>query len=320
MGYKIKKTVLGIQGAKKKLNNSFFELTKSLDSFDIIQFFNIYNKLFYNIPKSGANSHNTIIERSSAYVNNAFDAKEAQIESLIQEISDLSNQLTKIEPEHPFFPNGSLLSNPKFVHQTDIQPQAYVMEKGQARAVMFWGQHNLLRSALGYSERYGGSWEGTGWEGYLHPTQGMLDKLPKGPPIFSDDDLFLNEYKLPEQFTTFLDIQAGLQTIELSEGQTTILLNILEEKAASQGLTGENDAGAIAIMDINPIIEASIEKYNANTDQATTLVLRAQEQIRNSTSWASNAKEKSIERGTTWFRQMVAEIAFTEREKGNLNY
>lgn len=320
--YKIVKTIYGKNTYNSNNDNEFSELKKPLERYTPNQFFQIYNKLFYNIPKAGGNSHEELIQKSSAYVNKGVDVQQARIDALIEEIGDLQNQLSATEPEHPFFPNGSLVSNPNYEHNTDIQPQAYVMERGQLRAIMWWGQHRYLRSVLGYNERFGGSWEGTGWEGYLHPTQDMIDKIPKGPPIFTDDDLFLNEefYGIPKKFTTFLDIQAGLNTAELSEGQVVVLAQILEKKEAEMGISGENDAGAIAVMDLLPLIDDTVAKYNATLEQATDIVKKAQNHIISGNQWSLDEKQKSIERGNTWFRQMISGIAFILKQEGKLNY
>ena len=52
--------------------------------------FNIYNNLFFDIPKTGPNSHTTLIEESSQYVN--YQANQIEIESLLDEIAELREQ------------------------------------------------------------------------------------------------------------------------------------------------------------------------------------------------------------------------------------
>tara|TARA_R110000744_G_scaffold55336_1_gene117012 strand:- start:944 stop:1345 length:402 start_codon:yes stop_codon:yes gene_type:complete len=52
--------------------------------------FNIYNNLFFDIPKTGPNSHTTLIEESSQYVN--YQANQVEIESLLDEIAELREQ------------------------------------------------------------------------------------------------------------------------------------------------------------------------------------------------------------------------------------
>ena len=53
-------------------------------------FFNIYNNLFFLIPKTGPNSHTTLIDESSNYIN--YLPNQAEINALLEEISDLREQ------------------------------------------------------------------------------------------------------------------------------------------------------------------------------------------------------------------------------------
>ena len=53
-------------------------------------FFNVYNILFFDIPKTGPNSHMTLIEESSQYVD--YQANQTEIESLLDEIAELREQ------------------------------------------------------------------------------------------------------------------------------------------------------------------------------------------------------------------------------------
>tara|TARA_R110000765_G_scaffold160836_4_gene265237 strand:- start:2454 stop:2939 length:486 start_codon:yes stop_codon:yes gene_type:complete len=57
----------------------------------VLDFFNIYDNLFYSIPKEGdINSHVYLIERSTAYTN--FISQQEEIDALAQEITDLRAQ------------------------------------------------------------------------------------------------------------------------------------------------------------------------------------------------------------------------------------
>tara|TARA_R110001592_G_scaffold118580_1_gene321008 strand:+ start:933 stop:1445 length:513 start_codon:yes stop_codon:yes gene_type:complete len=53
-------------------------------------FFNIYTNLFFLIPKTGPNSHTTLIEESSEYVN--YQANRLEIQALLDEIAELREQ------------------------------------------------------------------------------------------------------------------------------------------------------------------------------------------------------------------------------------
>ena len=53
-------------------------------------FFTVYNNLFFLIPKTGPNSHTTLIEQSSEYVE--YQANQAEIQALLDEIAELREQ------------------------------------------------------------------------------------------------------------------------------------------------------------------------------------------------------------------------------------
>ncbi len=53
----------------------------------VTQFFEYYNLLFYTIPKTGPQSHTTLIETSTNYVG--FSPNSAEIDALVQEINGL---------------------------------------------------------------------------------------------------------------------------------------------------------------------------------------------------------------------------------------
>ena len=58
----------------------------------IVDFFQMYNDLFYQIPQKGEiNSHTYLIEQSSEYVN--FQPNNNQIEAIQNQISQLRQQL-----------------------------------------------------------------------------------------------------------------------------------------------------------------------------------------------------------------------------------
>jgi len=53
-------------------------------------FFSIYNNLFFLIPKTGPNSHTTVVEESSQYVD--YKANQVEIQALLDEIAELREQ------------------------------------------------------------------------------------------------------------------------------------------------------------------------------------------------------------------------------------
>ena len=91
---KIEKTVYN-KDYNKVVNNSFSQLIKpEEENTDIIptidDFFELYENLFYQIPKEGdINSHKYLISKSSEYLG----ISEIDIESLLAEITTLRQEL-----------------------------------------------------------------------------------------------------------------------------------------------------------------------------------------------------------------------------------
>jgi|TARA_B110000211_G_scaffold126830_1_gene145992 hypothetical protein len=54
-------------------------------------FFNDYNALFFQIPKTGENSHTTLIESSTEYIG--YNPQSQELQALQQEITFLREQL-----------------------------------------------------------------------------------------------------------------------------------------------------------------------------------------------------------------------------------
>lgn len=83
---------------KETVNTEFTQLgvvEPDLSFFDpnlatVGDFFTIYNNLFFLIPKDGPNSHTTIIEESSQYVD--YKANQVEIQALLDEIAELREQ------------------------------------------------------------------------------------------------------------------------------------------------------------------------------------------------------------------------------------
>jgi len=91
----------------KTIDNSFKELLppsqeELIESITIEDFFGAYDDLFFEIPKTGLNSHNTLIQKSSEYVgdeqvNEELDALYAEISALREQLLDTQKELADIQ-------------------------------------------------------------------------------------------------------------------------------------------------------------------------------------------------------------------------------
>ena len=91
----------------KTIDNSFKELLpppqeEIIETFTITDFFEAYDNLFFEIPKTGPQSHNTLIQKSSEYVgdeqtNEELDALYAEITSLRTQLLDTQKELSDLQ-------------------------------------------------------------------------------------------------------------------------------------------------------------------------------------------------------------------------------
>ena len=74
------------------------EVTPDLEPLTVAQFFEEYNRLFFDIPQNGEiSSHRELVTRSSSYVGMTDQSSEMQ--ALIDEISNLRIQLLSAQQE-----------------------------------------------------------------------------------------------------------------------------------------------------------------------------------------------------------------------------
>lgn len=105
----INKTVYSKNQYEKVINTTFTQLVSQPSQTPIQQtgptvaeFFDLYNQLFYEIPKTGDNSHETLIKRSSEYIgyqpiNDTIQALLDEIDSLQAENLSLNQQLVQAQ-------------------------------------------------------------------------------------------------------------------------------------------------------------------------------------------------------------------------------
>lgn len=105
MNVKLVRQVFDKNKFKETVDTSFSELGNQQDPtfFDINlatveDFFTLYNKFFFEIPKEGeVNSHTFLIQESSDYVN--FNPNQEEIEALLEEIAELREENLELRQE-----------------------------------------------------------------------------------------------------------------------------------------------------------------------------------------------------------------------------
>tara|TARA_R100001377_G_C3185619_1_gene108423 strand:- start:376 stop:1488 length:1113 start_codon:yes stop_codon:yes gene_type:complete len=145
----VEKDLYGAEGVRDNLNTDFSELNKPKIQ-NINKFFIDYDELFYDIPEEGTiKSHRYILEKSGEILD-MFESRDNEIESLKLQIEELEEEIEELKnpEEHPFYPNGTVLSK-------DKGGSYFFMERGKKRNIvggrpgMVW---KTLKVALGFKE------------------------------------------------------------------------------------------------------------------------------------------------------------------------
>ena len=143
------------------VNSSFSELIKSPEKFTTLKFFEIYKDLFYDIPKKGEKSHESLINQSREYIDNYADPRDTVIESLIKLLEKKDEELNlKLNPnpnEHLFYPDGTFLRthgwNVEYVSGVPQGLPIWVMQQGMKREFKDYDTYNIVKNALGFEKK-----------------------------------------------------------------------------------------------------------------------------------------------------------------------
>jgi len=109
---------------------TFFDLNLAT----IVDFFTLYNKFFFEIPKEGeVNSHTYLIQESSDYVG--FDANNEEIQALLDEIATLRQENLQLQQDQVELINSignrnqspELIRNPNIVG--NVNPNSLVLSR-----------------------------------------------------------------------------------------------------------------------------------------------------------------------------------------------
>jgi len=121
------KTIYSQTLFRQTVDTSISELKAQREEIDISEFFKHYNKVFFDIPREGEESHTSLLESSKEYLENYIDPKDSIISDLEDQVRDLEFALTFPDeiPEHPIFTNGTLIKEKDVSHSTHLMDQGY---------------------------------------------------------------------------------------------------------------------------------------------------------------------------------------------------
>jgi hypothetical protein len=281
------KLIYGKKSYKSSLDINFSELSKKEERIDVTRFFLEYDKLFYNIPKEGEQSHTTIANRSSDYVGDFQTDDEEEIQQLIKEIQRLEEELAKanqedeIEPEHPFFPNNSFLKAPN-------KNRIYFMEKGKKRRLTSTDIYSILKRLNGFAKDAPHS------EVAIEVPESTIRGIPDGPP-FSVEDL------------------DGLANDRQQIQKTIITLDPTEDAAIKGGWPGEWEESPDGIDGYMKVISKEYKESDQVRKYLGSKIVEYNNEIKNRESYGITAEERAQLLELRTFT--LAEIEKADRKK-----
>ena len=90
--FKLQKKVFSNERARTLTKTDFSSLAKSEEYMDESKIKNLYDSSFYNIPKTGRDSHENIVEQTYAHVRgSAIDHIDSNITKLHEDIKSKEN-------------------------------------------------------------------------------------------------------------------------------------------------------------------------------------------------------------------------------------
>ena len=184
----LNKKIYGKKTYSTVIDKEFTEFGSIDTSLTPSEFFQQYRKLFYDIPKDGANSHKTIIMESTSYIGDFLDERDVEIVELVSTIVELEKKLSKSEQadkEHPVFTNGTFLKHPD-------NPTVWYMDKGAKRGITDWETYLVLKRVNGHAV------DKDNEEVWILVTEDVIKGLETGPK-FSSEDLYGDVEKREEQ-------------------------------------------------------------------------------------------------------------------------
>ena len=218
----IDKTVFNKSQFILAVDTKFSELFAQNTPLTVDQFFVYYDDLFFDIPDSGTQSHQELIQRSTEYLD--IDPFEVERNTLLTQINELEKKVAALEeedPENPIFSNGSFLRYDDF----SDRPEG---------GVIFYMDKGIRRQLNPGSELM---------EAIVRATNPEARKLSKseysnGPYIQDVPSEIMNQIEVGPTFT-YNDFSG--RNLKEKPSKTTILLNQAIDQATSalnSGVTG----------------------------------------------------------------------------------
>ncbi len=221
------------------LDRGFSEIAKTKDKLTTDNFFNLYQELFYDLPKQGKRSHTFLIEESTKYIGGYEDPKDDKIDNLIERLTEIETAQIETPSEHPLFRNGTAIR---------AGGKLGIMQEGHLRFVSNRGDgdnpspYAQLKKTLGLKGPDGRVLpDEDSYTRVTEQTWASLPKWPAGTEIneVADWSLSLNQFNVAASNITIL--KENIKSSELDQAEINFLIKELENKTPFLGNTLEDN-------------------------------------------------------------------------------
>ena len=233
----LQKRHYGQSSVSELLDRSFSEIAKTRENQTPENFFNLYNQLFFDIPKEGKLSHTFLIEESTNYIGGYEDPKGDKVNSLIDRVVELEQLAVNTSTDHPLFRNGTAIRGGS---------QLGIMQEGKLRRVSNAGDpspYSQLKKTLGLMDPRTGEPlpDKESWTEVSSQTWDSLPKWPSGTTIDASADwsMTLSQFNIAVSNITI--ITDTVEQSELDSNEIQFLIEKLKKKTPYLGNTIEDN-------------------------------------------------------------------------------
>ena len=190
----LNKKIYSTKGALEKLDEEFVEFV--LPILTPKQFFDLYNKYFDELDKQ---THNYFFGESQklAFPEGYINPKEIEVNNLRDQEVEIITEINEVEREHPYFKNGSVISNISFINEIDAVLEGsnfnhlYYMQSGKKRKIKNYQTYLNLKIRI--TKRLG---DISNEDFIVFVDYNTLGGIQNGPPINSLQDIFISNKEI----------------------------------------------------------------------------------------------------------------------------
>tara|TARA_S200002703_G_scaffold149113_2_gene146389 strand:+ start:374 stop:2104 length:1731 start_codon:yes stop_codon:yes gene_type:complete len=245
---KLTKNIISNKYSNNIHAKNFNKIAKSSESVDDDKIRDIYNDVFYSIPKKGKLSHTSLILKIYDFLYFQENANlEAEIDRKIEELNDISTDLGQLQNpdinQHPLYPNGSFLIAGENGEKYPGLDTIYIMQEGLKRPIGNSGNvYEVIRRAnnLPYVDNLN-TLGNEKFSNKYYVTIDELNSIPDGRRIDTTNDLFFTGNELKANFEDislrYSSFELKLKCIGLESEDTADLLLSNQDFYLSGGCT-----------------------------------------------------------------------------------